>query len=261
MAASGDSDQSAGSRIAVIAKSVRVLDAVLEFPGGATPTEIATATGTNRSTAFRLLTSLEQAGLLQRDAPGGRYRLGLKLLRYGEAVRSGLGIVAAAEPVMQDLRRQTRQTVYLAVRDGQGARCVRRLPGPDVDVLAWKPGEWLPFHLGAGPQALLAALPDDEIDRYLSHPFAHRTRRGARAAGELRAAVAEVRRRGWSLNDEGLTEGVDSLGAAVLDGSGTPVCALSVAGLLSHYRGEELTRTAAAVRAAARRLERQLTGS
>ncbi|HEY1702428.1 MAG TPA: IclR family transcriptional regulator [Trebonia sp.] len=246
-------EQSAGSRIAVIGKSVRVLDAILDFPGGATPTEIAAATGTNRSTAFRLLTSLEQEGLLQRDAAAGRYRLGLKLLRYGEAVRSGLGIVSVAEPVMRDLRERTRQTVYLSVREGWGARCVHRLTGPDVDVLTWNPGQWLPFHLGAGSQALLAALPDEEVGRYLA---SGRTP----APEQTRAAVGQARHRGWSFNDEGLTPGVAALGVAVLDRRGAPACALSVAGLLSHYLGDELTRTVAEVRAAARRLAGEITG-
>jgi len=250
--------RSSGSRIAVIDKAVRVLDALLLVPDGMTPTDAAAAIQTNRSTAFRLLTSLEQSGLLERDAMSGRYRLGLKFLQYGESVRTGTGFVDLAEPIMRDLSAATGQSVVLAVREGYGARCIHRLPGPEVDVLSWKTGEWLPLHIGAAPQALLGALPDAEIERYLADSGERRTRHGAVSDEDLRNEVLATRRRGWALNREGLTAGVSSLGTAVMNSSGTTVCAISVAGLEYHYRGDELERTAAAVMVAAADIGRQL---
>ncbi|HEX7662830.1 MAG TPA: IclR family transcriptional regulator [Pseudonocardiaceae bacterium] len=260
-AAGQSAGQSAGSRIAVIAKAVRVLDAVADTPHGMTPSELAAAIGTNRSTAFRLLTSLESSGgLLRRDPVSGRYRLGLKLLRYGEVVRGGVGIIGVAEPAMRALGEQLRQTVYLSIRDGWGATCLHRMSGPEVDVLAWKTGQWLPLHVGAGPLALLAALPDREVERYLMLGPERQTRHGIVTPQEIRVEVGLIRRRGWSLNREALTEGVASLGVVVRDRTDAPICALSVAGLESRYRGKELDRTAATVVDAAAELGRRITG-
>ena len=130
----------------------------------------------------------------------------------------------------------------------------------DVDVLAWKTGEWLPLHIGAGPLALLGALPDREIERYLMLGPVRSTRHGVLTEQDMRAEVALVRRRGWSVNREAITEGVASLGVVVRDRTGQPICALSVAGLERRYHGQELDRTAAAVLEAARELGRQITG-
>jgi DNA-binding IclR family transcriptional regulator len=251
-------DRSTGSRIAVIDKAVRVMDAILTSADGLTPTEVAAATETNRSTAFRLLVSLEQAGLLTRDATEGRYKLGIKLMQYGEAVRSGMSIVDALDPTMRELRDETRQSVLLAVREGWGARCIHRLSGPEVDVLSWATGEWLPLHVGAAPQALLAALPDLELNRYLASGGEWKTRQGSRNPEEIRQGVDEIRLRGWSLNREGITQGVASLGAVVKDASGSAICAISVAGLEHHYIGEQLERTAAKVVEAARQAAERL---
>lgn len=252
------SERSPGSRIAVIDKAVRVLDALLVAPSGLTPTDVAAAIGSNRSTAFRLLTSLEQAGLLYQDSLSGRYRLGVKFLLYGEGVRAGMALVDLADPVLRRLSVTTRQSVTLAIREGFGARCIHRIPGPEVEVFAWKIGEWLPMHAGAAPQALLSALPDGEFERFLAQGDERRTRQGLLSEKDIREQVALTRKRGWSLNREGLTPGVDSLGAVVFNAGGTPLCAISVAGLEHHYREDTLEQTAKAVTDAAAELGRLL---
>lgn len=249
-----------GSRIAVIGKAVRAMDAVLRAPEGLTPTEVAGAIGINRSTAFRLLTSLEETGLLMQNAAGGRYRLGFKLLRYSEAVRAGWSIIDVAEPTMRRLRDATRQSVLLSVREGWGARCIHRLPGPEVDVLSWATGELLPMHVGAAPQALLSSLSDAELERYLEDGGEWQTLQGRRTAEEIRDGVKEIRRQGWALNRERVTRGVASLGVVVQDDSGFVVCALSVAGVEHHYLGEELERTAERVLQAADEIRARLSG-
>ena len=250
-AAKGGKRRSAGSRIAVIEKAVKTLDAILPVADGLTPTEVAEAIGTNRSTAFRLLTSLELTGLLSRDAATGKYHLGMKLLQFGAAVRNGMSIVKIAEPTLMNLRDEIRQSVLLAIRESWGARCLFRIPGPEVDVLSWTTGEWLPMHMGAAPQALMSALSDSEIEHYLAHNKDWHTLRGDRTAEDIRQGVALIRQQGWALNREGITRGVASLGAVVRDRSGTAVCAISVAGLEHHYDHPRLERTAAALLAAA----------
>ena len=253
-----ESGRSAGSRIAVIQKAVNTLDALLASGDGLTPTQVAEVIGTNRSTVFRLLTSLELTGLLSRDPATGKYRLGMKLLQYGVAVRAGMAIVQVAEPTLINLRDETRQTALLAIRENWGARCLLRLPGPEVDVLSWTSGQWLPMHVGAAPQALMSAMSDDEIERYLTHNKDWHTLHGDRTPDDVREGVAEIRRRGWALNLETITQGVASLGTVVRDRLGTPVCAISVAGLEHHYAGSSLEQTAAKVMAAATDISRQL---
>jgi len=251
---------SAGSQIAVIGKAGQVFDVLLDYSNGATPTDVATRMGITRSTAFRLLTSLEKAGLLDRDHESGHYRLGVKLMLFGDAVRDRIDLVSLAEPVLHRLRDEQRQSVYLSRRDGWGAVCLHRLAGPDVDVLAWKAGQWLPFHSGAGPRALLAALSDEEITRYLAARQDRSTRQGPLTEQQVWALVNQTRARGWSLNLEDLTEGVSSLGAVVQGTKGAPLCAISAAGLTASYQGARLDALAAAVTNAAEQLSRHITG-
>jgi DNA-binding IclR family transcriptional regulator len=251
--------RSTGSRIAVIDKAVRVIDALVSAPSGLTPTDVAEAIASNRSTAFRLLTSLEQAGLLYRDGLTGRYRLGVKFLQYGESVRAGMALIDVAEPTLRRLSVSTRQSVSLGIREGYGARCVHRIPGPDVEVFAWKIGDWLPMHAGAAPQALLSSLSDSEIGLFLAHDEERRTRHGVLTVQQVREQIAATRRRGWSLNQSGLTLGVNSLGVVVRGTAGASICAISVAGLDHHYQQDTIEHTAEAVMDAAKELGRLLS--
>lgn len=253
-----NAERSNGSRIAVIDKAVRVLDALMLAPNGLTPTDAASAIDSNRSTAFRLLTSLEQAGLLYRDALTGRYRLGVKFLQYGESVRAGMALVDLADPIMRRLSAVTRQTVSLAVREGFGGRYLHRIAGPEIEVFGWKVGDWLPMHAGAAAEALLAALPDTEIERYLAQGGERRNRHGIVTDDDIRKQVALARKRGWALNRAALTDGVLSLGVAVKDSAGALVCAISVAGLGQHYEEGVLEGTAQAVVDAAKELSAAL---
>ncbi|WP_432827997.1 IclR family transcriptional regulator [Dactylosporangium sp. CA-092794] len=257
-AADGPGQRSAGSQIAVIGKAAAAMEAILESSGGLTPSELAGLLPTNLSTAFRLLVSLEQAGWVDRDDKTGRYRLGVKLLQYGDAVREGNGLIMRAEPILLELRDEVGQTVCLSVRSGWGALLLHRLSGPAVDVVAWKPGNRLPYYVGAGPLALLAALTDDDLATYLDLPEERHTRHGALTAEQLREEVRLTRARGWSLNDGALTEGISSIGVAVRTRAGAPLCAISLAGLSSQYRGQRLDDMAAALVNAAGRLARDL---
>ncbi|NMO04474.1 IclR family transcriptional regulator [Gordonia sp. TBRC 11910] len=251
-------DRSAGSRIAVIQKAVNAMDALLAAGDGLTPTEVADAIDTNRSTAFRLLTSLEYAGMLSRDESTGKYHLGMKLLQYGSAVRASMAIVKIAEPTLMTLRDKTRQTALLAVRENWGARCLLRLPGPEVDVVSWTTGQWLPMHVGAAPQALMSAMSDTEVERYLADNKDWSTRQGERSPDDVRDSLQEIRRRGWALNMESITKGVASLGTIVRDRHDAPLCAISVSGLQYHYTGTDLEQTAASVMAAASDISRRM---
>lgn len=245
-------ERSVGTHIAVLEKAVRVLDALLDAPSGFTPSEAAEATGINRSTTFRLLASLDQAGLVARDQ-GGRYRLGMKMLRYGAAVRLNLDIIRVAEPVLAALRDETGMTTLLATREASLARCLLRLPGREVDVLTWTSGEAVRLDGAAAGRALLGRLEIAVFDRHLAETLRDETAQ----QDALRIDIDSIRQRGWALDASGLPLGINSVGVALTDDDGF-LWAISVSGLDHHFATPELERTVALVTEAAGAIERRL---
>ncbi len=93
----------ATSSIQVIARLSRLLDAIAAHDEPVSLKILASATGLHPSTAFRILASLIEHDLVERGV-NGRYRLGVKLLRLGDRVRSQTGFQREARPLVERLR-------------------------------------------------------------------------------------------------------------------------------------------------------------
>jgi len=239
----------------------RVQAILAAFAGDLTsagPSEVAARIGANKSTTFRVLGSMERAGLLDRR-PDGTFGLGLWLMELGSLVESRLDLRRTAEPTLEELGRATGQTVFLSILHGHQATCIDRIAGSNVDVMALRLGGTLPLYCGAGPRVLLAALPDSEIERYLEGaPFPGLTPATLTSAVQLRADVTHTRESGYVLSMEDVTVGVSALGAPVHDAAGTTIAAISIAGLKHEFTGAAEDRAVALVIEAARSISSAL---
>ena len=79
------------------------------------------ALGLHKTTASRLLATLQRRGLVEQDEESGKYRLGLVVIRLAERAEKTLDLGALARPELERLARSTRETVGLTVLDGE--RC------------------------------------------------------------------------------------------------------------------------------------------
>ncbi len=223
------------------------------------PTEVAKAVGINKSTAFRLLSSLCGLGLLDNDTESGSYRLGLRLMELGNLVHRRLDLVRLARPVLSALNDQTGATVFLCKRDGDWAVCLDRIPGRGVDVLELQPGGRLPLHIGGVGLILLAANDDEGLDRFLARAtLSSRTEHTITDPAELRSQLAIVRERGFSISIEDVTPGVFAIGAPIVGSSGNVEAAVSVSGLLAQVSDEDMDDLTAQLLAATSEIGRRL---
>ena len=97
---------------------------VMEFlsrRGWSGVTEIANELNIHKSTAYRLLTTLRDRGLVEQDAATEKYRLGFGLVLLASSVRADLDILRCARPICERLSEQTRETVTVAVLEGDDA--------------------------------------------------------------------------------------------------------------------------------------------
>ena len=187
-------------------------------------TEIAESLGVHKSTASRLAAALERAGFLSRA--GQRYRLGVELIRLGTLALRGFDVVAAIQPAMEKLSRQTGETVNLAVPDGADILNVAELPSAYILSCSggWTGRRTKP-HAVANGKVLLAygtiPLPR-QLDRYTEHTIT--------TQAALRDELAAVRRDGYATAVAELEDGLVAVAAPVFDGTGACVAALSVSG-------------------------------
>jgi DNA-binding IclR family transcriptional regulator len=189
-------------------------------------TELATLVGVHKSTASRFAATLAARGFLERVPGGDAFRLGPELARLGLLALGRRDLVDLARPAMEQLARDSGETVNLAVLDGSEAVNVAQVEGSHfVGVGTWT-GRRTALHCTANGKVLLAFSGVDAP----RGPFEAFTARTITRRGALLGALDEVRARGWATALGELEEGLHAVAAPVVDAEGTCRAALSVSG-------------------------------
>lgn len=191
-----------------------------------TPSELARATGINRTTVYRLLGSLVQAGYLHAPRPG-TYTLGPKLIGLGYVAGRTFDVDAAIEPVLASLRDATRETATFYVQDGTDRRVIAEAVSPHPIRYMDGIGSRFPLAAGAAGRAILALLEDDEISRVIEHVPAYRPTTVTNRE-TIWSLINAVRQTGIAESWEEYTQGAFSVAAPVHDSHRRLTGAISV---------------------------------
>lgn len=219
-------------------RAVSVLQA-LARRGAAGVTELAGDVGVHKSTAFRLLATLEARGLVEQDADRGRYRLGQTVRWLAAGAVGGHDLAASARPVAQELAAELGETVNLVVSDGDEVTTVDQAAGSAIVSSSDWVGKRGPLHATAAGKVFLAAMPPEQLTAVLRRGLTRYTDATATAPADLRAHLAQVRERGFATVFEEHEVGLVVVAAALRDADDRVVGAITVGG--PSYRVNERT--------------------
>ena len=193
--------------------------------------EFARRSGYSKSTTYRLLITLVEAGWLERS-PANGFRLTIKAFQVGSVLVDSLELRNEAAPIMARIAAELDEAVYLVVAAGTRAVCLERIDsGQGVRVAELYVGGSQPLNLGAAPRALLAFDEDKLLPALLEEGLSRRTEHSLVDPADLRSDLAETRQRGYSISDEDATIGIAAIGAPILGADGLAIAALSYGGL------------------------------
>lgn len=213
-----------------------------------------------KSSVHGLCNTLMSFGYLRRQ-PDGAFLIGPRVMSLAEAFVSGTDVVQEFNALWADAGGAPEETVVLSVLSGTDALYVAVRNSARPIGLAFNVGMRLPAYLSGSGKAMLAQLPPDEVRKlFAGGLLTHLTRRGAREVDGLVKELARTRKRGYSVDDEAVREGVYSFGAPVFDASGHAVAGVAVCinkALLGADRGDRHRDAALNV---ARRLSLRLGG-
>jgi len=190
--------------------------------------EVARSTGLSRAAARRFLLTLVDLQYVRSD--GGRYSLTPRVLELGYAYVASLTLPEVAEPHLERLAADTGEFPALSVLDGHDIVCVARVPVSRLMTVAINVGTRLPAYATATGRVLIAALGDEELERYLLEadlrPLAVRTITDPQA---LREDVERVRAQGFSIVDQELERGLRSVAVPIRGRRGQVAAAVNLA--------------------------------
>ena len=220
--------------------------------------ELGRRLGVHKATASRLVATLAERGMLERDPVTERFRLGFGLIRLAGAALAGLDIVRVAHPILEDLAERTRETVNLGVLAGDSVVYIDQVTGTrSIVAVSWV-GRRTPLHCTSNGKVLLAHMDPAERDAQLAEPLTEMTPRTVTDPAALGRQLDEVARRGYAQTVEELEEGLNAVAAPVRQADGQVTAALSVSGPAFRMRPMDLPRTARLVMDAADAISRRL---
>ncbi|MFD5916482.1 IclR family transcriptional regulator [Kitasatospora sp. NPDC058201] len=205
-------------------------------------TQLAEALDLNKSTVLRLTGPLLDEHLLDRDRETGWFRLGHGSLRLGQAYLSTLDLRSVAAEHLRRLQREAGETVHLTVWQAPGIVYLDKVEDETNVRMASRVGSRAPAYCTATGKAILAWLPEEAVTEVVAAGLRPVTAWTISDETHLRADLARIRARGYSIDDRENEPEVRCVAAPIFDHTGEVTAALSVSGLTSRM-------TAARVRA------------
>jgi DNA-binding IclR family transcriptional regulator len=210
------------------------------------------------STAYRYVSALKQAGLIEEAESTGGYCLGAKILDLARGVpRKNLQQIAL--PIMNRLVEKTGETVILCgLRDHDGV-CLEKVEGHHILRVSHERGATFPLHAGSSGKVLLAYLDARERDEVLGRgelpKFSETT---ITDPLKLKSELERVRAQGYAESDGEVIRGTYGIGAPILSQAGKLLAALSVSAPTHRLEGKKREQMIHLVVTAARRITEEL---
>ena len=246
---------------AYVQSFARGLEVIRSFSASAprqTLTEVAGRTGLTRAGARRILLTLQTLGYVESD--GRLFALTPRILDLGFAYLSSMPIWNVAEPVMEQLVEEVKESCSAGVLEGTDIMYVLRVSTRKIMRNSLGVGSRLPAYCTSLGRMLLAGLPDDEVLRLLqASALEARTKHTLTDIDALLGKVQQARRQGWCMINQELEEGLVSMAAPIVNRSGRTVAALNISGQVNRTTPRQMQETMLpALREAAREVSQRL---
>jgi DNA-binding IclR family transcriptional regulator len=248
------------NRIESVDAALRVLESFLEWPEVPQGvSELSRRVGLSKNRTFRILQTLEGRGYLRKDPDTQTYQLGITLLRLANQIPRRLDMYRFASTQLKALAQQSGEVAHVIMRHGEHSACVGHHEGGRMLRVSDRIGQTHPLHVGASPKLFLAYAPDDERQRLLATiRLKEYTSHTITDVEILKKRLAEIRKVGYSVEEEDYEAGVCAVGAPVFNSRGTIVAGITITAPKSRFGSSERNRLIQLVTSTATKLSEQL---
>jgi IclR family acetate operon transcriptional repressor len=222
--------------------------------------EIASILGLNRTTVHRLLTTLENRGVVQRVPQGQKYTIGTQIVRLANVFFHYSDVRSVALPTIVSLRDATNQTAALHLRDAHHRMVIAQAESrQDLRVTYPDLGTPIPLHVGAPGKAILAHLRPDEIEYYFrTESLTSVVVNTPISEAALRDELERIRTDGYSITSQERRLGVLSIAAPIFNATGAVIASVNVSAPLQRVTQEQVAEFSGLVLRAGRTISAQL---
>lgn len=246
----------AGTSVQSVDRAMTIL-AILARNGDSGVTEIAAELAVHKSTAFRLLATLEAHRMVEQVGERGLYRLGVGNLRLAGATTARLDVVSEARDVCRQLAATTGETVNVAVLADTAALYVDQVAGSSALQSHNWVGQRIPLHATSNGKVLLSEMSEDAVHAAVRE-LPQLTDKTITDRERLAAELAHVRQAGYALANNELEVGLSAAAAPIRNVRGDIVASISVSGPSFRLTDERMDAVIPSVLAAASEVSHRL---
>jgi DNA-binding IclR family transcriptional regulator len=229
-------------------QSIRRAATILRILGafgrkGASATKVAVISGLHKATAHRILCALADEGLLEQDPYSRQYRLGAEVFTLGAAMGRHFDIKALAQASLDRLCQLSQDTIYLGVATYYYGLCLDMREGKhSSEALRLGVYDSWPLGIGAFSMALLAFLPDDEVEAVVKRNSRLLLGQQEITPCLLRHHVRVTRWQGFAATSNMGQSGLSSVAVPVFDPHRRPIASLCVTATVERMSTERQAR-------------------
>ncbi len=226
----GADEAAAGTRplVPALTRALSLLDHLAAERQPLSLAQLAKNLGLPKSSVHGLCSTLLARAYLRRSSEGS-YTLGPGVMNLADAFVAGTGVAQEFTALWQGGQSAPDDTVVLAILNDTDVVYVATRSGTQPLGLSFSIGMRLPAYLAASGKAMLAHLPEARVRAlFAQHGLRAMAREQAPTLEELLAELAQVRQRGWSVDDESVREGVHCIGAPVFGAGGDVVAGVGM---------------------------------
>src|SRR3954449_142413 len=256
MPAVTDTEAGAGASVQSVDRALTILE-MLARECEAGVTDIASELGVHKSTAFRLLATLEAHRLVEQDGDRGRSGVGVGNLRLAGATTARLDLVTEARPVCKQLATDTGETVNITVRSETSALYLDQVAGSSALQSHNWVGQHIPLHATSNGKVLISELDDAEL-KLAVRELPRLTDKTVKKRSQLKAQLEHIREVGYAVVVDELEVGLTAAAAPIRNAHGDIVASMSISGPTFRLTDERLEATVPLLVAAATEVSHRL---
>jgi len=223
-----------------VKKTFQILDYIARREQKTTISDISRALGISKSTVHGIIKALEREGAVLRNPKSRHYSVGMRFFELAQAAYARIDLKSVARPVMEDLMRETQQSVFLGIRFDDRVSIIDIVESTQELKITAPIGARLPLLVGALGKVFMASLPEHESEQYIRRAELRAyTAKSITDPERFLKEVCAARESGYAIDDEEYLQGVRAV-AAPIALAGRPMSAIWVVGFSQSMSSEKM---------------------
>ncbi|MCC8367669.1 glyoxylate bypass operon transcriptional repressor IclR [Xenorhabdus sp. PB61.4] len=254
----------AGGQVQSLSRGLSLLEFISDSQSGVALTDLAIQAGLPNSTTHRLLTTLQQHGFVRQVGDLGLWVIASHAFVVGSSFLQSRNLMVLVHPILRQLMEDSGETINLAIFniDEYEAVIVDQVQCNALMRMSAPIGGQLPMHASGAGKALLATLSEQKCLQLLHKKGLHAyTQHTHTTAAALKENLEQIRKQGFSLDDEEHALGLRCIAACIYDEHHEAFAAISISGPISRISDERVTELGALVMRAAKEISREYGGN